>query len=187
MLLLAGSAARRAELQHTGEFCPPDPRALMLNVGPMDCSAGFGCVQGRVAEALSLLQHHDLALAYTEDASLTLLRRFDARIQMALTRGLVLAARGDAEAASVALERAAAAAREAGMVVEEARALQLLRGQLQPPEGGGGARSLTEGGARLAAVLRRMTGTPGEISSVFPDRDNVPTLDAEALFAAYGR
>ena len=101
---------------------------------------------------------------------------------MALARGRALAARGDdAAAARAALESAAAAARQAGMVMEEARALQLML------DVGGGAGAAGEGGARLAAVLRRLKGTASEITGVFPDRDNVPTLDAEALFAAFGR
>ena len=37
------------------------------------------------------------------------------------------------------------------------------------------------GGERLAAVLRRMQGTPGEISEVFFDRNGARTLDAQVL------
>ena len=182
MLLLAGSPQRRAAMRDTGEFCPPDPLALLTNVGPSDGAGGFGCLQARVAEALLLIGAHDLAVAYTEEHALRMVLRFDARVQIALVRGRALAARGDdAAAATAALESAAAAARQAGMVMEEARALQLML------DVGGGAGAAGEGGARLAAVLRRLKGTASEITGVFPDRDNVPTLDAEALFAAFGR
>ena len=169
----------------TGEFCPPDPRALAVNVGPSDGAMGFGCLQARVAEALSLIGAHDLALAYTEADALVRVRRFDAPLHVALARGRVLAARGDASAATTALESAAAAAREAGVLVLEVKALQLAL-EVAAADSSGGGGGAAEAEARLAAALRRMKGSAREITSVFHGRDNTPTLDAEALLAAHG-
>ena len=47
--------------------------------------------------------------------------RFDARVMMAVTRGKVLLARGEAQAALLALESAAAAAKQCGMATDWAQ------------------------------------------------------------------
>ena len=49
---------------------------------------------------------NDKALSYTDEAAGRLLGRFDARVQIALMRGRVLLARGDADVAAAALEHA---------------------------------------------------------------------------------
>ena len=51
-------------LAGAGEFCPPDPRVLACNIGPMDSICGTGSLAARTAEALSLLGQSDLAMAY---------------------------------------------------------------------------------------------------------------------------
>ena len=171
LLLYETTDRERQELATTGGFAPPDPLELALNIGICDGlqSMGLGCVHSRVAEALTLLGHTELALAFTTHDALGTVLRFDQRVACALVRAQALSARGDAGAATAAFEAVAAESKTRGMVLWEVRALHGKASCADAPDTAGLERT------RLGAALRSMVGRPDELTALFQDRNLRPT------------
>ena len=55
-----GTARRHRTRQRllVGEYCPPDPLEFRSNIGVSCGGFGFGCIMGRMGEALSLIGAH---------------------------------------------------------------------------------------------------------------------------------